>query len=269
MPKERLDKLLVARALAPTREQAQALIMAGKVRVDGVPALKAGSRVAADAEIRVEGPAHPFVSRGGVKLEAALQAFGVDPAGLVALDIGASTGGFTDCLLQHGAARVFAVDVGYGQLAWRLRTDPRVTVLERTNIRYLPNAALGVPVALVVVDVSFISLNTVLRHARRFLGPGGRVLALVKPQFEAGREQVRRGGRVTDAAVQSDVQERVALTAATLGLRLLGQMASPIEGKKSGNREFLMLWQADPALPVAVPLEPDAAPESAAAADGP
>ncbi|MBI3993349.1 MAG: TlyA family RNA methyltransferase [Candidatus Lambdaproteobacteria bacterium] len=260
MRKERLDKLLVTRELAATREKAQALIMAGKVRVNDATVAKAGSRVPLDARLSVEAPEYPYVSRGGVKLEAALRAFGLDPSGLVALDIGAATGGFTHCLLLHGAARVFAVDVGYGQLAWELRNDPRVVVRERTNIRHLPGDALGQAVDLAVVDVSFISLNTVLRHARRFLKPGGQILALVKPQFEAGRGQVRRGGRVTDPAVHDEVQERVEQTARGLGLRLLGRMASPIEGKKSGNREFLMLWQADPALTPTVPLEPDAAP---------
>ena len=263
MRKERLDKLLVTRELAATREKAQALIMAGKVRVNDTPVAKAGSRVPLDARLSVEAPEHPYVSRGGVKLEAALRTFDLDPAGLVALDIGAATGGFTHCLLLHGAARVFAVDVGYGQLAWELRNDPRVVVLERSNIRYLPDNALGRPVDLVVVDVSFISLHTVLRHARRFLKPDGRILALVKPQFEAGREHVRRGGRVTDAGVHAEVQTRVDETARGLGLRVLGRMASPIEGKKSGNREFLMLWQADPALELLQPLGPDTPPDEA------
>jgi 23S rRNA (cytidine1920-2'-O)/16S rRNA (cytidine1409-2'-O)-methyltransferase len=251
--KQRLDKVLVERELAPSREKAQALILAGQVRVDGQPASKAGQPVAEAARVEVLGPDHPYVSRGGVKLEAALKEFGVDARGLTALDIGASTGGFTHCLLLHGAARVFAVDVGYGQLAWELRTDPRVTVLERTNIRTLEPAALGAAVDLAVVDVSFISLVTVLRHAVRFVRPGGRVLALVKPQFEAGREQVRRGGRVTDVEVHADVLRRVAEAGGQLGLELLGQMASPLAGKKSGNREFLVLWRltagAQPAPP--------------------
>ena len=250
MSKERLDKLMVARALAPTREKAQALIMAGLVRVQGAPASKAGSRVAADSTIEVEAKDHPYVGRGGVKLEAALAEFGLDPAGMTVLDIGASTGGFSDCLLQRGAARVFAVDVGYGQLAWQLRQDPRVTVLERTNIRRLPSGALGPAVDLVVVDVSFISLATVLAEALRFVRPGGAILALVKPQFEAGREHVRRGGRVTDPAVHVAVLEKVGAAGRTLGLEFRGTMASPITGKKSGNREFFALWRA-PDPPVA------------------
>ena len=243
--KERLDKVLVERALAPAREKAQALIMAGCVRVDGRSAAKAGQRVDESAAVEVTGKDHPFVSRGGVKLEAALAAFGLDVKGLVALDIGASTGGFTHCLLLRGAARVYAVDVGYGQLAWELRTDPRVVVLERTNIRALDPAALPEAVDLAVVDVSFISLVLVLGHAVRFVRPGGCVLALIKPQFEAGRGQVGRGGRVSDPEVHDQVLSRVNEAGGRLGLRLLGQMPSPIEGKKSGNREYLALWRRD------------------------
>jgi 23S rRNA (cytidine1920-2'-O)/16S rRNA (cytidine1409-2'-O)-methyltransferase len=242
--KERLDKLLVSRGLVESREKAQALILAGQVRVGGVPAQKAGSQVPADADLEVTGREHPYVSRGGVKLEAALKAFALDPAGWGCLDIGASTGGFTDCLLQHGAARVFAVDVGYGQLAWSLRNDPRVTLFERTNIRLLDPERLGTRVDLAVMDVSFISLRLVLRHAVRFLRPGGRVLALVKPQFEAGREQVRRGGRVTDPAVHEEVLAAVRREGEALGLITLGAVESPLPGKKSGNREFFLLWQA-------------------------
>jgi len=243
--------VLVERELAPSREKAQALILAGQVRVDGQPAAKAGQPVTAAARIEVLGHDHPYVSRGGVKLEAALKEFGVAAAGLTALDIGASTGGFTHCLLLHGAARVIAVDVGYGQLAWELRNDPRVTVLERTNIRNLDPAALGEPVDLAVVDVSFISLATVLRHAVRFVRPGGRILALVKPQFEAGREQVRRGGRVTDAEVHAEVLRGVAAAGRQIGLEMLGQMPSPLAGKKSGNREYLVLWRLPDGAPPA------------------
>jgi 23S rRNA (cytidine1920-2'-O)/16S rRNA (cytidine1409-2'-O)-methyltransferase len=243
LDRKRLDIALVERALVPSREKAQALILAGQVRVDGQPATKAGQSVAEGAQVEVIGKDHPYVSRGGVKLEAALEAFAVDVTGLTALDIGASTGGFTHCLLLRGAAHVVAVDVGYGQLAWEVRNDPRVTVLERTNIRSLEPSALGGPVDLVVVDVSFISLVTVLRHAVRFVRSGGRILALVKPQFEAGRDQVRRGGRVTDVEVHEQVLRRVAEAGREVGLELLGQMTSPIVGKKSGNREFLVLWR--------------------------
>lgn len=244
--KDRLDKLMVERELAPSREKAQALIMAGHVRVDSMPMGKAGSRIPVDARIEVAGKDHPYVSRGGVKLEGAMQAFGIDPAGLCALDIGASTGGFTHCLLLHGVEHVFAVDVGYGQLAWELRNDPRVTVLERTNIRHLPSDALGREVELVVVDVSFISLQTVLRDAVRFLAPGGRVLALLKPQFEAGREKVGRGGKVSDPEVHREVLAQVARAGRALGLTLLDSAPSTLAGKKSGNREFFVLWRRDP-----------------------
>ena len=244
--KERLDKLLLERGLAPSRERAQALIMAGQVRVNGAPADKPGMRVSRDAEMSVAGPDHPYVSRGGVKLEAALRHFALDVRGLNCLDIGASTGGFTHCLLMNGAARVVAVDVGYGQLAWEVRGDPRVVVMERTNIRALPASALEGPVDLVVVDVSFIALSTVLREAVRFLKPGGALVGLVKPQFEAGREHVRRGGRVTDDAVHQEVLRRVEAAGAEAGLRLEGHLPSPIAGKKSGNVEYLALWRRVP-----------------------
>ncbi len=246
--KQRLDKLMVERELAPSRERAQALVMAGLVRVNDQPARKAGSQVAADARIEVTGKPHPYVSRGGVKLAAALDAFGLEPAGLTALDIGASTGGFTHCLLTRGIAKVHAVDVGYGQLAWEVRGDPRVNVIERTNIRALPSDALGERVQLVVIDVSFISLTKVLGEAVRFLAPGGKVLALLKPQFEAGREHVRRGGRVVDPEVHQEVLQKVSAAGAGLGLELKGTETSPIAGKKSGNREFFVLWEAGAAF---------------------
>lgn len=241
--KERLDKVLVDRALAPSREKAQALIMAGHVRVNGEPATKAGTKIDPKAGLEVTGKDHPYVSRGGVKLEAALREFRVDPSGWTALDIGASTGGFTHCLLLHGAARVFAVDVGYGQLAWEIRSDPRVTVLERTNIRELLPETLGALVDLVVIDVSFIALALVLRHAVQFLKPQGQVLGLVKPQFEAGREHVGRGGTVKDPAVHAEVLRQVEDAGRAVGLVLQQQMESPIAGKKSGNHEYLVLWQ--------------------------
>ena len=241
--KERLDKLLVQRGLASTREKAQAYILAGQVRVDGAPADKAGARCDTAAAIELAGKDHPYVSRGGLKLEAALDAFALDPAGLVCMDIGASTGGFTHCLLLRGAERVYAVDVGYGQLAWEVRQHPAVRVLERTNIRHLASDALPERMQLIVVDVSFIALTTVLRDAVRFLAQGGAIVALVKPQFEAGREHVRRGGRVTDDAVHDEVLRRVREAGAALGLEAVAQVASPILGKKSGNREYLVLWR--------------------------
>ena len=240
--KQRLDKLLVARGLTNSREKAQALIMAGKVRSAGQPLSKAGQLLPVDAGLEVDQPEHPYVSRGGVKLAAALSAFKLNPAGWTALDIGASTGGFTHCLLLHGATKVYAVDVGYGQLAWSLRQDPRVAVLERTNIRTLATGALGELADLVVVDVSFIGLVKVLEHALRFLKPSGRVLALMKPQFEAGRENVRKGGLVTDLEAHEAALGEVRRRAAGQGLRFVGQITSPIVGKKSGNVEYLLLW---------------------------
>ncbi|HEV2064438.1 MAG TPA: TlyA family RNA methyltransferase, partial [Thermoanaerobaculia bacterium] len=185
MAKTRLDLLLVARGLAPTREKAQAMILAGLVELDGRRAEKAGTGVALDAEVRVAGPEHPYVSRGGVKLAAGLDALGVDPAGLVCMDVGASTGGFTDCLLQRGAARVYAIDVGYGQLDARLRNDPRVVLREKVNARFLSAEHVPEPAGLAVLDLSFISVRLVLPAVLPLLAPGARVIVLVKPQFEA------------------------------------------------------------------------------------
>ena len=203
--KERLDVLLVARGLAETRSKAQAIIMSGEVYVDGQKVDKAGADIPLEAEIEVRGSACPYVSRGGLKLEKALRDFGVKPEGYVCSDSGASTGGFTDCLLQQGAAKVFAIDVGYGQLAWKIRSDPRVVVMERTNIRYVTPEQLGEPLDLSVVDVSFISLKIVLPAIRKLLKPTGQVLCLIKPQFEAGKEKVGKKGVVRDPAVHEEV----------------------------------------------------------------
>lgn len=238
MAKRRLDVLLVERGLAESRTQAQRLIRAGLVRVAGQVADKPGTQVATNAAITLQ--ARPrFVSRGGEKLEAALVRFGLDVRGWVAADVGASTGGFTDCLLQHGARCVYAIDVGYGQLDWRLRNDPRVVVMERTNARYLES--LPEPVDLVTVDVSFISLGLILPMAVRWLKPGGRVVALIKPQFEAGRREVGKGGVVRDPQVHRRVLERVLDIAAGLDLGLRGLMPSPLRGP-AGNVEFLGWW---------------------------
>ncbi len=235
--KSRLDALLVARNLAETRERAKRLILAGHVQVNGQVLDKPGMRVAVNAPIQVK-QALRYVSRGGLKLEAALADFSMNPEGAVAADFGASTGGFTDCLLQHGAARVYAVDVGYGQLAWRLRCDPRVTVLDRTNVRHLE--ALPEPVDLVTIDVSFISLALVLPAARRVLKPGaGEVVALVKPQFEAGRDNVGRGGVVRDPAIHRAVLENVYDMTQAEGFTVRGLTRSPITGP-AGNVEFLL-----------------------------
>ena len=252
MAKERLDKLLVQRGLAESREQAQRMIMAGWVLVDDRPATKAGHRVPVDAVIRVkERPT--FVSRGAHKLVAALDAFGIDPQGWVCADVGASTGGFTDVLLQRGAKRVYAIDVGYGQLHWRLRQDPRVVVMERTNARYLQQ--LPEPVHLVTLDASFISLRLLLLPARRWLAEGGQMVALVKPQFEAGRERVGKGGVVRDSAVHRQVLMEVVAWADAHELGPQGLIPSPIRGPK-GNVEFLLwLWPGRAARPVAALVE--------------
>ncbi|HEY76164.1 MAG TPA: TlyA family RNA methyltransferase [Thermoflexia bacterium] len=238
MKKKRLDRLLVERGLAESRARAQRLIMAGEVRVAGEVVDKPGRQVPVDAPVEVV--ARPrFVSRGGEKLEAALDRFGLDVRGWVVADVGASTGGFTDCLLQRGAARVYAIDVGYGQLAWRLRNDPRVVVMERTNARYLER--LPEPVDLVTIDVSFISLGLIFPRAVGWLKPGGQVVALIKPQFEAGRREVGKGGVVRDPAIHRAVLERVLTIAADLGLGLRGLMPSPLLGP-AGNVEFLAWW---------------------------
>ncbi len=236
--RERLDRLLVERGLVESREQAARLILAGAVTVDGQPVDKQAAKVSVEAAVAVtKGPA--YVSRAGDKLAAALDAFAVDPAGLVCLDVGASTGGFTDCLLQRGAARVYAVDVGYGQLAWRLRQDPRVVLRERTNIRYLAPEAIPEPIDLAVIDVSFISLTLVLPKVAAFLGREGRVIALVKPQFEVGRGEVGRGGIVRDDAKRRAAAEKIEVAAVALGLRSMGTIESPVPGQK-GNREILI-----------------------------
>ncbi|RJX33820.1 MAG: TlyA family RNA methyltransferase [Desulfarculus sp.] len=236
----RLDQHLVASGLAPNRSKAQALILAGLVKVDGQPAHKAGFLVPAGASVEVAGPEHPYVSRGGVKLAGALDHFGLEVGGLVCLDVGASTGGFTDCLLQRGAAGVTCLDVGYGQLAWSLRNDPRVTLHERVNARHLPPETAAGPFDLIVVDVSFISLTLVLPPLATRLIAGGRLLPLVKPQFEAGRQAVGRGGVVRDPLVQQAAVEKVAACLAALGLVVLGSRPSPIQGPK-GNQEFFLL----------------------------
>ena len=238
--RERLDKLLVDRGLVASRERARALILAGQVVVGEHAVDKAGMKVASDAAIRIRGDDIPYVSRGGVKLAHALDRFAIDVTGRTALDVGASTGGFTDCLLQRGVCRVYAVDVGYGQLAWKLRDDPRVVCLERTNIRQLTPEALAVTPDLAVIDASFISLEKVLPATLPLLAPDADLVALVKPQFEVGRGQVGKGGVVRDPEQHAEVIERVSAAAAALGCAVLGVTESPLLGQK-GNREFL-LW---------------------------
>ncbi len=239
MSKQRLDVMLVERGLAESRSVAQRLIRAGEVLVDGALADKPGLMVTPEAHITLKA-APRFVSRGGEKLEAALTRFGVDVRGLVAADIGASTGGFTDCLLQRGAARVYAIDVGYGQLAWKLRQDPRVVVMERVNARYLES--LPEAVDLLVSDVSFISLRLIYATAVRWLKAEGQVVSLIKPQFEAGPEKVGKGGVVRDPQTHRAVLEQVTQDMAALGLGLCGLMVSPLRGP-AGNIEFLGWWR--------------------------
>ena len=238
----RLDALVVERGLAPTRARARALVLAGQVRVDGATVSKAGTAVPDDANVALAAADHPYVSRGGVKLAHALDALGVVVAGRTALDVGASTGGFTDVLLRRGAARVAALDVGRGQLAWKLRQDPRVTVIEGVNARGLDRTSLPPafhPVDVVTVDVSFISLRLVLAPLPPLLRPDGDVVALVKPQFEAGRAEVGRRGVVTDAAVHRRVVDEVRSAADRIGLRPVAEAPSPIAGAE-GNREFFV-----------------------------
>jgi 23S rRNA (cytidine1920-2'-O)/16S rRNA (cytidine1409-2'-O)-methyltransferase len=241
--KIRLDHLLVKRGLAESRSQAQALVLAGHVRVDGQVAPKPGAKVPSDAHVAVHQPL-PYVSRGGLKLAAALDAFHVSVAGAVCADVGASTGGFTDCLLQHGAARVYAIDVGYGQLAWKLRQDKRVVVMERTNARYLES--LPEPVRIVTLDASFISLRLLFPAVVGWLEPDADVIPLVKPQFEAERKQVGKGGVVRDPAIHSRVLEKVVGYALAHDLVVCGVIRSPITGA-AGNLEFLMHLRRGPA----------------------
>jgi 23S rRNA (cytidine1920-2'-O)/16S rRNA (cytidine1409-2'-O)-methyltransferase len=235
--KRRIDQLLVDRGLVESREKAKALLLAGSVRVNQQRVDKPGQSVAEDAAIEVtESPR--YVSRGGLKLEAALQHWSIDVRGLVCLDVGASTGGFTDCLLQHGAARVYAFDVGTGQLDWKLRTDSRVVVRENVNARHLQPAMIGEPVDLVVCDVSFISVTLILPVLPPLLRASGRLVILIKPQFEAGREQVGKGGIVRDPVLHAEVSGRIAKAVERLGFRT-AVIESPILGAE-GNREFLL-----------------------------
>ena len=236
--KERLDVYLTEHGHAETRSKAQALIMAGLVYVDGQKADKPGFSVGEDQSVELRGAACPYVSRGGLKLEKALRDFGVDVHGFVCSDSGASTGGFTDCLLQQGAVKVFAIDVGYGQLAWKIRNAPRVVCMERTNIRNVTPETLGEPLDLSVVDVSFISLKLVLPVIHSLLKPEGQVLCLIKPQFEAGKEKVGKKGVVRDPAVHREVLERFLETAKELGFTVKNLTFSPVKGPE-GNIEFL------------------------------
>jgi len=239
MKKLRADQLLVSRGLAESRTRAQALIMAGAVFSGERKLAKAGEMLAEDAPLEVRGKDHPWVSRGGIKLEHGLAHFGFDVSGAVALDVGSSTGGFTDVLLSRGAAKVYAVDVGTNQLAWKLRQDPRVVVLEQTNARYLTREDVPEPVDVVVCDASFIGLAKVLEAPLKLAKPGAKLVALIKPQFEAGREEVGKGGVVREPAVHERVCAEAAAWVESQGWRVLGVVESPITGPE-GNVEFLL-----------------------------
>lgn len=236
--KKRLDVLLTERGYAETRSKAQAIIMSGLVYVEGQKADKPGVSYEDTVSIEVRSGGCPYVSRGGLKLEKALRDFHIQPVGYVCSDSGASTGGFTDCLLQQGASKVFAIDVGYGQLDWKIRSDPRVVVMERTNVRYVTPEDLGEPLDLSVVDVSFISLKIVLPVIKTFLKPTGQVVCLIKPQFEAGREKVGKNGVVRDPQTHKEVLDDFLILAQRTGFTVLGLTFSPVKGPE-GNIEFL------------------------------
>jgi len=240
--RERLDKLLVDRGLAASRERAAALVMAGSVLVEGQPATKPGAQVDPSANITLKEADHPYVSRGALKLVKGLDTFAIDPTGMVCLDIGASTGGFTDVLLRRGAAKVYAIDVGYGQLAWSLRSDPRVVVIERENVRNLDLSLVPEPADLAVIDTSFISLTLVLPRVKELLRPpaGKPIVALVKPQFEVGRDQVGKGGVVRDEAARRGAVDKVRTWAVANGFTAHEDVESPITGP-AGNVEYLLL----------------------------
>ena len=254
MIKERLDVLLVQRGLSSSRERAKADIMSGLVYVAGQRVDKAGTSVPEDAEIELRGSSLAFVSRGGLKLEKALDTFGVTPNGKICVDCGASTGGFTDCMLKRGAEKVYAIDVGYGQLAWSLRSDERVVVMERTNIRYVTHEQVPDEIQLAVIDVSFISLRIVLPAVKALLAPNGEIVCLIKPQFEAGKEKVGKKGVVRDISVHKEVLRDFVANAEALGFGVKGITFSPIKGPE-GNIEYLGWLQQDG---VSNPIDTDA-----------
>lgn len=242
--KERLDKIFVDRGLAVSRERAKALIMEGKVLLNGRPAAKPGDLVDTLAVVELKGGDIPYVSRGGLKLKAALEYFKVKPEGVVAMDVGSSTGGFTDCMLQEGAKKVFCIDVGYGQLFWSLRKDPRIVLLERTNIRYLENECITDIIDLATIDLSFISLEKVLSKVAEFLKTDGKMLALVKPQFEVGKGEVGKGGIIRDEEKRLASVKAVKVYAEGIGLKVLGEFQSPVPGQK-GNIEYFLYLKKD------------------------
>ena len=239
MRKDRLDKLLVEKGIIQSRERARALILAGRVDVEGRRIDKPGAQIETEAQLQLRGEDQPYVSRGGIKLGGALDAFKMDPKGMVVMDVGASTGGFTDCVLQRGARKVYAVDVGYGQLAWKLQKDPRVVNLERRNIRYLRREEVEEEMDLILIDTSFISIEKFLSYLLHFLKGGGAIIGLIKPQFEVGKGEVGKGGVVRDATLHQKVIERISEFSRGLGLNVLGVIESPIFGPK-GNKEFFI-----------------------------
>ena len=242
--KERLDVLLVDKGICTSRERAKTNIMAGLIFVDGQRVDKAGEKVSVDADIVFKGEELKYVSRGGLKLEKAMNTFGIDLTNKVCMDIGASTGGFTDCMLQNHASKVFSVDVGYGQFAWKLRTDERVVCMERTNIRYVTPEDIGVPLDFASIDVSFISLRTIMPAVKNLLGDKGEVVALIKPQFEAGREKVGKKGVVRDIEVHLEVVNKIVNFLIENDFNVLGLSFSPIKGPE-GNREYLVYFTKD------------------------
>jgi 23S rRNA (cytidine1920-2'-O)/16S rRNA (cytidine1409-2'-O)-methyltransferase len=243
--KERLDKLLLEKGFVQSRERARSLIMEGKVSIDGQKMDKPGTKVDVEAKIHLRGEGRPYVSRGGEKLEGALEAFGIDPKGMVVMDVGASTGGFTDCVLQRGARKVYAVDVGYGQLAWKLQKDPRVINLEKRNIRYLKREEVGEEMDLILVDTSFISVEKFLPHLLGFLKSEGRLVSLIKPQFEVGKGEVGKGGVVRDPSLHQKVIERISEFSRGLGLNVLRVKESHLLGPRGNKEFFLYLKRAD------------------------
>lgn len=252
--KERIDVLMTERGLASSRERAQGLILAGKVSVNGQIIDKAGLKVSSDSMIEVKSPDHPYVSRGGLKLAGALDAFNINPAGMTALDVGCSTGGFTDCLLQRGAVKVFAVDVGKGVLDYKLRSDSRVKVIEGLNARYLQFDDIGEKVDIIVVDVAFISLTLIIPNLSAVLAENRLLVPLVKPQFEVGKEEVESGGVIKSKEKHITVLEKIMRCGVENGFDCLGAVASPIEGQK-GNREYLLHFRKSDGVPVSLPEE--------------
>ena len=246
--RKRLDKLLVDRGLVASREEGRGRILAGDVLVNERPSTKAGNLIDEQAAIRIKAKARPYASRGGSKLETALERFDLDVSGKIVIDVGASSGGFSDCLLAHGARQIFAVDVGYGQLDWRLRNDPRIVVFEKTNIRYLDLSALPYPADIATIDVSFISLKLVLPPVKALLRPENQIMALIKPQFEVGKGKVGKGGVVRSPDEHQRVIEEIKAAATALGYGVCGVIESPLLGP-AGNKEFFIHLSASPSAP--------------------